>query len=107
MPRWSGKFRIPIASFIRPSLQSQIISALILCEDDVSWRAVMALAVMVEVCSTHYFNDFLGKTQYGVEMGRSHSSRKPFARICTVLASQESILTKSRNCRESVHGKLK
>lgn len=49
MPRWSGKFRIPIASFIRPSLQSQIISALILCEDDVSWRAVMALAVMVEV----------------------------------------------------------
>ena len=48
MPWWFGKFKICIASFIRPSLHNEIMSALILCEDDVAFRASIAPTIMVE-----------------------------------------------------------
>ena len=48
MPRWSKKFKICIASFISPSLHSEIMSASVLCRDDVALRAAIALDIMVE-----------------------------------------------------------
>ena len=48
MPWWFGKFKICIASFIHPSLHSEIMFALILCRDDVALRVAIALAIMVE-----------------------------------------------------------
>ena len=61
MPQWSKKFKVFIASFIRPSLHSEIMSVLILCGDDVSLRESIALAIMVEALALIISMVFLEK----------------------------------------------